>query len=225
MKLIDAVRQRNKGTVLRWTHYLEAYDFHLSRLQPKKLLEIGVMGGGSLWMWKKYFPNTEIIGVDFDPRCKQWEGNGVSVFVGDQSDTVFLELVDNAMGPFDIIVDDGSHKMGDQKTTFGFMFPRMVNGGIYVIEDLHTSFWPTWDGGGEDSTLNMLKWQIDKLQGWALRSHERKHLKKDFIKGQMESDISSLHFYDSICFIYKNGHGQNLLGESGYETWATLLSK
>jgi len=220
MKLIEAAQQREKGQILRWTHYFEAYDFHFQGLKPKRLLEIGVMGGGSLWMWKRYFPGAEIVGVDIDEKCRQWEDEvkGVKVFVGDQGDVGFLKNLNEIVGPFDIIIDDGSHKMDDQQTSLALLFPTMPDGGIYVIEDLHTSYWPTWGGSviGGNTTLSFLKNIIGFIHNWAKRSHEAQ-TSNDYLvpDNYWEKNVSSMHFYDSICFIYKTGHGQNKLGEGG----------
>jgi len=219
MKLIDAIYTREKGDIFRWSHYFDAYDFHFGPLQgkPIRLLEIGILNGGSLWMWKRYFNKGIIIGIDYDERCSKWDAadQAVYVYIGDQCDGDFLQTVNHLHGPFDIIIDDGSHKMHDQQYTLTALFSTMADGGIYVIEDLHTSFWPTWDGGGKDSTLNFLKSQVDMLQGWAMRSHEAQDLRKDFVPDELERNVSSMHFYDSICFIYKNGHGKNTLGAEG----------
>jgi hypothetical protein len=218
MKLIEAANKREKGSIIRWTHYFEAYDFHFEKLQNEtvKLLEIGVMGGGSLWMWKKYFEKGQIVGLDCDSKCLKWAGEGVKVYVGDQADVVRLCQIHYEDGPFDIIIDDGSHKMRDQQLTFSTLFPLMKDGGIYVIEDLHTSFWPPWlDEDGVERTLNVLYRHAEGLQGWAKRSHEARELIDHGAAGYFERNISSMHFYDSICFIYKNGHGKNAMGEGG----------
>jgi len=227
MKLIEAAKQREKGQIHRWQHYFEAYDFHFQFKSIKRLLEIGVKDGGSLWMWKKYFPDTEIVGIDYDKKCKQWEGEGIEIYIGDQTDGRFLNKVNEDVGPFDIVIDDGSHKMFDQKFTFALLFPLLNDGGIYVIEDLHTSFWPIWGGGrgvspdGEDTwdapgtTIAMLKDFIIDLHGWAKRSDEARNLKIDDPPSWYEKNISSIHFYDSLCFVYKKGHGYNSLGERG----------
>lgn len=216
MKLIEAANKRKKGSISRWTHYFEAYDFHFEQFQndPVNLLEIGVMGGGSLWMWKKYFEKSWIVGLDYNVECVKWAGEGVKVCIGDQADIVRLRQIHYEDGPFDIIIDDGSHKMLDQQLTFNTLFPLMNDGGVYVIEDLHTSFWPPWLEDGVERTLLRLLRHAEGLQGWAKRSHEARELVEDGSAGYFEQNISSMHFYDSICFIYKNGHGQNNLEKS-----------
>ena len=73
------------------------------------VLEIGVCAGGSLWMWREYFPTSEITGIDIDPMCTQFEGEGVNVCIGDQTDSEFLREVGTKYGPFDVVIDDGGH--------------------------------------------------------------------------------------------------------------------
>jgi len=119
-------------------HFIEAYKKHFApfRDKPIRLLEIGVQNGGSMKMWESYFPFAEIVGVDNDSECLKYETDRTSIHIGDQADRAFLRT----LGKFDIIVDDGGHKMSQQMTSFDVLFNEMNPGGIYTIEDLHTSF-------------------------------------------------------------------------------------
>ena len=124
--------------------YFEVYDKHFRAIRERKLniLEIGVQYGGSVEMWAKYFPYAHITGVDIDPMCKIHAGARVSIKIGDQSDRAFLSQFKN----YDIIIDDGGHTMSQQQISFEVLFPLLNPGGIYVIEDLHTSYWPEFRG-------------------------------------------------------------------------------
>src|SRR3989344_7594271 len=124
------------------SEYFELYDKHFKNLREKKLniLEIGVQYGGSVEMWAKYFPNAHITGIDIDPVCKIHAGKRVSIKIGDQTDRAFLSQFKN----YDIIIDDGGHTMRQQQTSFEVLFPLLNPGGIYVLEDLHTSYWPAF---------------------------------------------------------------------------------
>ena len=204
-------------------NYFSAFDFHFERIQgePLNLLEIGIQNGGSLFTWQQYFPQAKITGIDIDPACRQFEEDNIRVFIGDQADAKFLESVNKATGPYDIIIDDGGHTMNQQTTSFKTLFPLLKDGGVYVIEDLHTSYWPAFFDSSEN-TVKMLKCLIDKLHWWAKSSERASHFFRiknklrrlagrpdevlaDGASGDYFADnVASIHFYDSICFIYKD---------------------
>jgi len=173
--------------------YLKAYDTHFKGRDVERLLEIGVQFGGSLDIWRDYFPKAEIVGLDNDPRCKNYVKD-YPLFIGNQSDTALLET----LGKFDIIIDDGSHKMSDQQTTFEFMFPRLKRGGMYVIEDLHTSYWPEFLDQ-RLTTIEYLKNKVDELHAEASQNSRAEG--GTVYRNEME--IKSLHFYPDIIFIEK----------------------
>jgi len=118
------------------------YHFHLNarRDSVKKVLEIGVLRGNSLLMWRDYFPKAIVHGLDISPpQFPPLER--IQLHTGDQSDRQSLQgLLDHTGSEFDLIVDDGGHTMRQQQVSFGFLFPHLRSGGIYIIEDLHTSF-------------------------------------------------------------------------------------
>lgn len=121
------------------THYFPIYNDHFSRFRGRRirLLEIGVYSGGSLDMWRKYFgDDCEIIGVDINPECKRFEGNGVSIHIGNQSDRDFWRRLHDTVGEFDIVIDDGGHKPRLQRPTFGEILRVIKPGGVYLCEDL-----------------------------------------------------------------------------------------
>jgi tetratricopeptide (TPR) repeat protein len=122
------------------------------RNQPIRLLEIGVggyelktVGGASLAMWADYFANGQITGIDV--AQKQLSLNPrIKVFQGSQVDPRFLKAVCDQRGPFDIIIDDGSHVPKHVVASFQILFPTLADGGLYVIEDVQTAFWPNFGG-------------------------------------------------------------------------------
>lgn len=118
-----------------YTQYLNKW-----RNKPIKMLEIGIDKERSLKMWQEYFAKGTIFGVD-----KKLEGVK-NVFTGDQSDTNFLQAVHTKAGPFDCIIDDGSHVPEHQVSTFNYLFKHSLkNGGIYIVEDIETSYWTNGD--------------------------------------------------------------------------------
>ena len=96
MSLKEAFDNRHRGAMIKADHFFDIYDSHLSHLRDEKLniLEIGVFNGGSLYMWKNYFPNSKVTGIDIDPYTKRWEetDKDIKVYIGDQCDLKFLHL-------------------------------------------------------------------------------------------------------------------------------------
>ena len=178
-------------------YYIEAYETYFGprREEKLRLLEIGVQSGGSLRMWKEYFPNAEIVGVDINKNCLKHED--LDIIIGDQTGEKFL----SGLGEFDIIIDDGSHKMFDQQFTFKAMWNKLRANGIYVIEDLETSYWPQFGGGykRDKTTINYLHSLINRLNYLAI-NHQRAGKYRRTIGGIRMKSIS---FYPSICFIQK----------------------
>ena len=96
-------------------------------------------------MWKEYFhPDSTIVGIDIDTSCQAHEIADQNVFVriGSQADPTFLASVNGEFGPFNIILDDGSHKTHHQIISFGALFrDALKDGGCYMVEDVHTNYW------------------------------------------------------------------------------------
>lgn len=132
--------------------FCEIYEKRLEsrRFEPLKILEIGVFYGGSLRMWREYFPNAEIHGVDLDVhRCGEIEG--VTLHKLDVADQRALKKLCEDFGPWDLVIDDGSHTMKHQQLTFLTVWPHIKPDGFHVIEDLHTSFLPKLEWASPDA--------------------------------------------------------------------------
>jgi hypothetical protein len=202
----------------KWKHYFEIYERHLARYRNRRftLVEIGVYKGGSLQMWKHYFgPAARIVGVDIDPKCAAYAEEQIEIMIGDQSDRIFLEFLAKRVPVIDVLIDDGGHTMNQQITTFEELFPRVAPDGVYLCEDLHTSYWPEFGGGyrSPNTFIEYSKNFIDYIHAW----HAREPLKQDpkrrlFARQESmptltESDFTrsahSLHFYDSVLVIEK----------------------
>lgn len=210
MRLIDYAKNKKVGVVSKYRHYFEAYDLHFLKMRkrPIKLLEIGIQNGGSLNMWKDYFQKGEIYGIDIDKKCLKYESDRIKVFIGNQIDNEFLQDFINRAGEFNIIIDDGSHQVSHQIFTFKALFPYVREGGYYIIEDLHTSYWPAFGGknGFHDSCIEFLKKRIDGLNYWAPRHKRAEGARIKSAINNIDLKICSLSFYDSICFILKGDH-------------------
>lgn len=176
-------------------HYFKAYEEQLVPYmsKPINVLEIGVQSGDALRMWMEYLPLATFTGIDIDPNC----GKPCRVVIGDQSNRDFLKEIVRDYGPFDIIMDDGGHTMEQQLTSFDELFPTLNKGGLYVIEDTHTSYWHEFGGSlGGNTTVEFLKKEIDKMHYSALvspRAHRESHLRR--------SQISYMGIYESIIFL------------------------
>lgn len=142
-------------------NYTEVYEFFIQRWRDKsiRIFEIGILDGGSLEMWKGYFPHASIFALDFLDK-KRFEGERVKVFQGKQEDRECLkECIKGSGGAFDIVVDDGGHGMQQQQVSLGFLFQHVKPGGLYILEDVHSSLLPGFDVemGERNSTLRMLE--------------------------------------------------------------------
>jgi len=193
----------NTGRLIhKWHHYFEVYDRHFSRFRGKSphIVEFGVSQGGSLQMWKHYFgPGTRLDGVDINPECRRFEEPGVRISIGDQADRGFLRSLAKELPPIDILIDDGGHTMEQQIHTFEELFPHVAPHGVYLCEDMHTSYWRKWGGGfrRRGSFVEYAKGLIDGLNAW--HSEERGR----FDVSDFTRSVHSMHFYDSVLVIEK----------------------
>lgn len=122
-------------------HYLTTYEKYLEPLRGKEfvLLELGVASKASLNMWKIYFPNAHVFGVDNNPDCA-----GENIFIGDVTDEVFMDSVLEKIGTPFICIDDASHYGPSTIKTFEYLFPKIANGGQYWVEDTHCMYDSTY---------------------------------------------------------------------------------
>lgn len=150
--------------------YHRAYGhlFGPLRRRPITLLEIGVKDGASLRMWQAYFPRAQVVGIDIDPACAMVAEGRIDVAIGDQTDADFLVSVARRHGPFDIVIDDGGHRVSQQLASFTTLYPRHVAfGGYYAIEDLQTNARPRW----VDQTPTTAELVGERAQALAVREH------------------------------------------------------
>lgn len=200
-ELLDIFVDIRGPLINKWHHYIPIYDRHLSKFRNTKVrfLEIGVSKGGSLQMWRRYLGDDAIIyGIDIDPNCFQHDGDAGMVRIGSQIDTRFLLSVINEMGGVDVILDDGSHHMKHIHESLRFLFPNLNDCGLYIIEDLHTAFWPKWGGGyfKKENFFNILTQIIKDMHGW-YHSNPK-------IYQNISDNCNAVHVYDSIVVLEKN---------------------
>jgi len=189
-------------------HYAELYErwFQTKRYQVKNLLEIGVYKGGALRSWLRYFPIADVYGIDIKDKynlSKKFNTERSHFAIGNQIDNEFmLNVYPDIM--FDVIIDDASHIVEHQWKTFNFMFQRVALGGTYIIEDIHTSYWPAFNGGyGRKNTfVEKAKTLVDMVNYKAYKIIDRAGQYK--VKEEptwLEKNIHSVSFYRGLCFI------------------------
>ncbi|MGO8745772.1 MAG: class I SAM-dependent methyltransferase [Thermoguttaceae bacterium] len=118
--------------------YLDIYEQYFAPIRHavKSVLELGVYEGASLRLWRDYFTNAKIHGIDHSPDCKKHEGARVKVTIGPQDDPKTIDAAVAADGPFDLIIDDASHLHPMTIASWNLLWPHITPGGWYVIEDL-----------------------------------------------------------------------------------------
>jgi hypothetical protein len=195
--------------------YAQHYQTHFAPLRHRvrRVLEIGVggferpeEGGESLRMWKAYFPRARIIGLDIHDK-RAHDEDRIRTVQGSQNDEALLRRLSEEEGPFDIVIDDGSHVNEHVIRSFLTLFPLLVADGIYAIEDTQTAYWPPYGGAMPDdpaakTTMYMVKSLADAINyrevprgpGWA--------------PDPLGSQIVALHCYHNLVFVQKGANDE-----------------
>jgi hypothetical protein len=201
--LIDYLeRNPDRRLVHKWRHYFDIYHRHFARFRGQTLtmIEIGIFNGGSLQLWRDYLgPQATIVGVDVNPECTRFAEPGIEIVIGDQADRSFLRSLGDRYPDFQILLDDGGHRMHQQIATFEELYPRLHSDGVYLCEDTHTSYMPLFGGGYQrpDTFMETTKKLIDQLN--AFHSKDRSQLAPT----EFTRMTDSMHFYDSMLVIEK----------------------
>ena len=193
---------QKRSIIHKWLHYFDVYQCYFERFRGREcvFLEIGVEHGGSLEMWREYLGSSaRVVGIDIDPRCSKLAPSDVEVFIGDQSDPGFLSGVLEVLGGIDVVVDDGGHSMEQQLRAFEHLYPAVRPGGVYVVEDAHTSYFPEYGGGlrRPGTFMEFAKGQIDQLNAWHSRDCE------SLLVDEFTRTTLAMHFYDSMVVFEK----------------------
>jgi len=228
MKLLKDLYQNHYGKAThKWSIYFDQYEEKLSPYKkfPIKLFEIGIENGGSLEIFSKYFSNAKLLlGCDINQKCGEllYDQPNIKVIVGDVNEEKTKgEIIKHSK--FDIIIDDGSHGSVDIVKSFCNYFNYLNDDGLFIIEDLHCSYWEEWGGGifYPISSISFFKrlidiinyehWGINRKKDWLLREFSFNY-KVDIEKIALEQ-IHSIEFVNSLCFIKKKPLKDNKLGE------------
>ena len=188
-------------------NYAVKYDRLLSskRESAARILEIGVLNGASLRMWRSYFTNAHIYALGINPDCCKQTDDRITVLIGDQGNVCDLhELAKH--GPFDLIVDDGSHRYEHQIASFRELWDSVAKTGLYIVEDIATSYWRGWGDGM--TALNYFKQIVDcvNFRGAMtpdLSRRERAIIPLLFGKVDYPLNIQSVTFYNGFVALEK----------------------
>lgn len=204
----------NGRLLMKWSHYLPIYDELFEKFRagmpgsepprPIRMLEIGVLQGGSLELWRRYFgPEATIFGIDVNPACAELDSPETPVRIGSQADPEFLARVVAEMGGVDIVLDDGSHLAKHQRASLDALLPLLSDGGVYVIEDTQCSYWTSYGGGirRPGQIVEVAKGMVDGLTKWSYRGPIGRRAR------MAQSQVRSITFHDSMIAIHKGSSG------------------
>lgn len=180
--------QRSPYKAVKVNSYFAVYDHLLSYYRNQKItfVEVGVLNGGSLFMWRDFLgPNARIIGIDVNPAAKKWEKFGFEIYVGSQSDQAFWDDFKLRVPVIDVLLDDGGHTYDQQIITLEALAPIISDGGLIVVEDTHTSYMRGF-GPKKYSFINYAKNLIDRIN------------MRYFSEASSEKRFWSIEFFESI---------------------------
>lgn len=198
-------------------NYLYKYQKYLPfrRDDDIKILEIGVQEGKSTKMWKEYFYNSFIVGLDIDANCKNYQEYAISIEIGSQNDVKFLNDIKEKYEKFNMILDDGSHMNSDIIISFENLWDCVAPGGVYIVEDCVTSYWEEYGGGlrKEWSVMEYFKRLCDEVNFYGIKNPDAPVFwarKEDYCIETLKksntscrTDIESINFLNSIIIITK----------------------
>jgi len=163
-------------------------------------IEVGILNGGSLFMWRKWLGDSaRIIGIDLNPEAEKWAKYGFEIYIGDQGSPQFWRDTFRKIGEFDVILDDGGHQSFQQIVTLVEGIKAAKKKCTIVIEDTCTSFFQEFSSPGENTFLEYAKDSTD-----ILASRSNNFFAKQFpeIKNlnivNLFSSVHSINFYSGI---------------------------
>jgi cephalosporin hydroxylase len=228
LKTLAQLYAEHEGKVSdKWSIYLSEYErvFDAYRDKPIRILEIGVQNGGSLEIWSKYFSHAQkVIGCDINTACAllNYSDPRIALVIGDVNSETIQESILCHSSVFDIIIDDGSHRSSDILKSFIWGFSHLTDGGIFIVEDLHCSYWKDFEGGLFDPFSSMTFFQyltdIINYEHWGIERTRKDILSTFFanygfdIEEEFFCSIHSIEFINSMCVIRKAKPESNRLG-------------
>lgn len=193
-------------------NYMEVYEMYFEPLRnkPIRILEIGVLNGGSFRSWRDYFPNAEVHGMDIHPSTKKHEDADRNMFIhliDCSSDEKLALFAATFPDYFDIILDDGSHINSITKKTFEHLYPCLKNHGYYIIEDLGCAYigddlpkhLPSWPG-----TERIENKETQNDPAILFKLYNEFHTSIDLAKENPKYNFEFMHHYPYIMILKKN---------------------
>jgi GT2 family glycosyltransferase len=228
MRSLRHLFSEHKGKVTdKWAIYIEEYDrlFTPYRQQGITLMEIGVQNGGSLEIWGKYFTRAEkLVGCDIDPACARlrFDDPRITVVTADANTDEGEQAILSRSRRFNLIIDDGSHLSKEVVRAFARYFPHLEDGGLFVAEDMHCSYWKEFSGGLSHpcSAIAFFKRLADVVnyEHWGIGA-SRAEVLGGFNKTygasfdeQALAKIHSVEFVNSMCVVRKRVPDKNSIG-------------
>jgi hypothetical protein len=194
---------------IKHSSYFQVYEEVLSKYRNRSItfVEIGVLGGGSLFMWKKFFGDAaRIIGIDLNPEAMRWTKEGFEIFIGSQEDPNFWKSFFNSVGPVDIVLDDGGHSNSQQIITAHSVLPHIRDGGVLIVEDVHASYMRDFGNPSKYSFMSYSKSVVDKINSrssllpW-LRQGKENNIQKTVYSSSFYESIICFHVDRAKCFL------------------------
>lgn len=148
------------------SNYFHIYTELFQHLRGTKctFIEIGILDGGALFMWRKWLgDDARIIGIDLNPAALQWEKHGFEIYIGDQGDPLFWQELLPKIGQFDALLDDGGHQSFQQIVTTTEALKHATTNCIVVVEDTITSFMKSFANHGDRSFMKFAQGVSDCL--------------------------------------------------------------
>jgi hypothetical protein len=181
---------------IKYDSYFQVYEETLRRYVGKQItfVEVGILNGGSLFMWREYFgPGARIIGIDLNPAAERWRADGFEIFIGDQADPSFWREFYRQVGAIDVLMDDGGHRNSQQILTVSEAIPNVRDGGTIIVEDIHGSYMREFGNPSRYSFLNFARRLVDSINS--------RHGPFEKTATVYSKSVYSVAFYESIVVL------------------------
>jgi hypothetical protein len=178
---------------IKYDNYFPAYEALLQKYVGRDvtIVEVGILNGGSLFMWRKFFgPKARVIGIDLNPDAREWEKHGFEIYIGDQSSDTFWTELFQKIGKVDVVIDDGGHTNRQQIITSHYAIQNINNGGLLIVEDVHTNYFREFGNPSRYSFVNFAHRIVDGVNSRAYS------LRRTY--AQYSSRVYSVSFFESM---------------------------
>jgi len=212
-----------------WPVYFEAYHNHWQRYRGKDVvfMEIGVQSGGKIPMLRDYFGSgLTYVGVDINKSTKKFESaDWIHIEIGSSEDPEFLAMLRDKYPKVDVFLDDGGHTMNQQRVAMKEMFPHVQPDGVYICEDLSTSWSESFSGYKfkdsrdskflEETMVGLVHRSMDWFQaGWIPGNVMQEDAESTWMKNfwpnenwwlELHKAVKHIHYYNQLV-VYEKGY-------------------